>query len=78
MSKFEERKPEEIRAWLEESDIAQDFVAFLAEAKANNIHMLVNAGRRAMVTTNEVARYSGVIDFIDGITSMLERKPEKK
>jgi hypothetical protein len=77
VSKFEERKPEELRAWLEESDIAQDFVAFLAEARANNVHMLIGSSRYFNPSI-PAARMGGVIDFIDGITSILERKPEKR
>ena len=77
MSKFEERKPEELRAWLEESDIAREFVAFLAESRANNVHMIIGAARFATPSVSP-ARNGGVIDFIDGITTILERKPEKK
>ena len=76
MSKLEDRKPEELRAWFEESDIACELVAHVRASKDSLMAGMVSALR-----ANEPirgARHVGGYDELDKLLSILQRQPEKK
>lgn len=76
MPKLDERKPEELRAWIEESDIARELLAHLHALKAAQLGGMVSALRANDVTRG--SRHAGAYDEFDRLISILERQPEKK
>lgn len=74
--KFTDRKPEELRAWLEENAIAQELIECFREMRLDYLRMAVNSTRAK--DHGEATRHVGSIDLIDKVISMFERKPEKK
>ena len=76
MSKLEDRKPEELRAWFEESDIACEVVAHVRAQREAALGGMASALRAQDVTRGY--RLVGSYDELDKLLSVLERKPEKK
>lgn len=73
---FSDRKPEEIRTWIDEDKIAADLVDYLYERR--------EALKEAVVTSlrsddqNRSKRYLGAHDEIATLIDLFERKPEMK
>jgi len=78
MPKFEEREPEELHAWFEESDIARELLAHLYESRGAQLGGLISSARGGDSTRERTTRYSSAYDELDKLIALLERKPEKK
>lgn len=76
MSKLDDRKPEELRTWFEEDDIARDLIEHLHSARHAQLNGMVSAVRQEQVARG--CRHVGAYDELDKLIAVLERKPEKK
>lgn len=73
---FLDRKPEEIRAWIDEDDIAGELVDHLYETREALKEAIVGAAR--IPDPARGGRYVGGHDEIGKLIAFFERKPETK
>ena len=76
MSRFDERPPEEIAAWLEESQIAMDLYEHLVERQGTHAAQVLTATRDGR--PQDAIAHVGAYDAFAKLKYLLERKPETK
>lgn len=72
--KLAERKPEELRAWLEEDPRNKEVTDYFLEQREDLVRSMISAARAG----NAVQYQAGGIDLVDKFRALFERKTEKK